>query len=182
MELKVLSTGIVEPISVTDVKDFMGYTPTDQDTAIQNMITVAREWLENRCALSLVNKQYKAYFLKEDAINGWYDLPVSPVLDTPAVSVSVCGVVTTFYSQGMNQRRIKPGEVYSTLSGTTDTYYVEVTFNAGATNLTANEIIKRIVATMFKNREDGIDAGVSVGRLPYDTMRLIESINQNVSI
>jgi uncharacterized phiE125 gp8 family phage protein len=182
MEVKVLSTGIIEPVSVTDCKSFMGYTGSDQDDVIRLLITVAREWLETRTALSVINKQYKAYFEKDDAVNGWYELPFSPVQSTPAITVTVCGTSMTFTQKGLNKVKIKPESYWSTISGTTETYYVEVIFNAGATNETANEIIKRIVSSLFNNREDGIDPSVSVGRLPFDTLRLIETIDQNTGL
>jgi hypothetical protein len=180
MELSVLSTGLIESVSVEDCKGFMGYTPADQDITIRNMIIVARQWLENRTGLSCISKSYKAYFEKEDAVNGWYELPMSPVLALPAITVSVCGTSMTFTQKGLRRVKIKPESYWSTISGTTETYYVEAIFQAGEANDTANEIIKRIVSSMFNNREDGSD--ISVGRLPYDTLRLIETIDQNTGL
>jgi len=180
MELKVLSTNIVEPITVADQKAFMGYTPSDQDAVIFRMIQTARVWLENRTGLSLVNKQYKAYFEKEDAINGWYELPVSPVQTTPAIAVKVCSTTTTFEQMGLDRIRIRPDTVIGTtkIGATGQAYYVETTFNAGASNDAANEILKRVVSSMFNAREDGGGAEVLTGRIPFDTMRLIEAIDQ----
>jgi uncharacterized phiE125 gp8 family phage protein len=181
MELKVLSTNIVEPITVADQKAFMGYSSTDQDAVIFRMIQAARMWLENRTGLSLVNKQYKAYFEKEDAVGGWYELPVSPVQSTPAIAVSVCGTSTTFEQMGLDKIKIKPDTLIGTIAvgAPAEIYYVEATFNAGATNDAANEILKRVVSSMFNAREDGGGAEVLTGRIPYDTMRLIEAIDQN---
>lgn len=184
MELKVLSTNIVEPVTVADQKAFMSYTPSDQDAVIFRMIQTARIWLENRTGLSLVNKQYKVYFEKEDAINGWYELPVSPVQSTPAIAVSVCGVSTTFEQMGLERIKIKPDTLIGTLrvGASATIYYVEAIFNAGASNDAANEILKRIVSTMFNAREDGGGAEVLMGRIPYDTMRLIEVIDQTTGL
>jgi len=184
MELSVLSTDIAEPINVDDVKAFMGYTASDQDAIIFRMIQTAREWLENRCAISIVNKQYKAYFEKIDAVNGWYELPVTPVLASPAITLSICGTSTTFEQRGLKRIFVRPTETYGTVSigATWEVYYVEVTFNAGATNHTANEIIKRIVSTMFNTREDGAGEGVQMGRLPYDTLHLIEALDENTGL
>lgn len=181
MELKVLSTNIVEPITVADQKAFMGYTSSDQDAVIFRMIQTARVWLENRTGLSLVNKQYKAYFEREDAINGWYELPVSPVQATPAIIVKVCGTTTTFDQIGLDRVRIRPDTVIGTIAvgASAEIYYIEATFNAGASNDAANEILKRVVSSMFNAREDGGGAEVLTGRIPYDTMRLIETIDQN---
>lgn len=184
MELKVLSTSIVEPITVTEMCGFMGYPTTDQDIEIGRMITTAREWLENRCAISLVNKQYMAYFEKRDAINGWYELPISPVLSTPALVVKIRGTAIDFEQMGMNIVRVRPYTTYGTVGvgATGVNWYMEVTFNAGATNNTANEILRKIVATMFNAREDGGGEGVQMGRLPFDTIKLIESIDKNTGL
>jgi len=182
MELTVLSTSFSEPVTVTDIKDYIGYPTTDQDNIIAGMITTARQWLEAHCALSVVNKQYKAYFEEEDAEDGWYELPVSPVLSSPAVVAQVCGTTVTYDLMGYYKKRIRPATVYGTIAvGAFSTlYYLEVTFNAGALNTTANEIIKKIVASLFKGRQDGLREDISIGRMPYDTRVLIDSINENL--
>jgi len=61
-------------------------------------------------------------------------------------------------------------------------YYVEVTFNAGKANTVADEVIKRIATSLFNARQDGVTEEISVGRIPYDTRRLIESINENMGL
>jgi hypothetical protein len=125
-----------------------------------------------------VNKQYKAYFEKSDAVNGWYEIPVVPVQSTPALVVTVIGTAVTYESLGQTRMRIKPSPVWSTITGgSTDTWYMEVTFNAGATNEIANDILKSIVDTMFNNRDSG-DTNVPSGRLPYMTLKMIENIDQ----
>jgi len=184
MELTVLSTSFSEPVTVTDIKDYIGYPKTDQDSIIAGMITTARQWLETHCALSVVNKQYKAYFEKEDAEDGWYELPVSPVLSDPAIIVQVCGATVDHEEMGLNKKRIRPATVYGTIriGASSVIYYVEVTFNAGKANTVADEVIKRIVTSLFNARQDGVTEEISVGRIPYDTRRLIESINENMGL
>lgn len=184
MELEVLSTSINEPVSVTECKSFMGYPGDDQDADIQKLITTARIWLEAHCALSVVNKQYKAYFEKEDAEDGWYELPVSPVLSDPAIIVQVCGATVDHEEMGLNKKRIRPATVYGTIriGASSVIYYVEVTFNAGKANTVADEVIKRIATSLFNARQDGVTEEISVGRIPYDTRRLIESINENMGL
>ena len=160
----------------------MGYLGSDQDTIISKMITSAREWLEQRTSLSIVSKSYKAYFEKEDAEDGWYELPVSPVLALPAITITMNGVSTTFQQRGLSKIRVMPDSVISTVlvGATSRPSYIEVVFQAGATNLTANECIKKIVSSMFNHREDG--EGVSVTRIPFDTLAMIESISQNTNM
>lgn len=180
IELTVLTTSITEPITHDEVKTFMGFPASDtsQDTFIDGLITAAREWLEQRTALSLVSKSYKAYFEEEDSEEGWFELPISPVLATPPITVDVSGVSTTFQQKGLNRVKVMPDWVISTLQvGATENSYVEITFQAGKDNATANNILLSIVSSMFNYREGGI--GVSISRIPFDTLQMIESISQN---
>lgn len=180
VELSVTSTSIIEPISIDEVKAFMGFPQTDtsQDAIIKSMITLAREWLEAKTALSLISKSYKARFSKSDAdADGFYELPVSPVTGTPVVNIN--GISTTYISKGLNVIYLQPAAVYYTSSGS-EPYYLEVTFTAGATNETANMIICAIVADLFNNRSS--DMTISMGRLSYNIIRMIQSISMNVSL
>lgn len=180
MQLSVLTTSITEPVTHDEVKSFMGFPASDtsQDTTIDNMITVAREWVEQRTGLSLVSKSYKAYFDKEDAEDGWYDLPVSPVLTLPVITAEMSGVSITFEQVGSKRVRIRPDTVMGTIpiGGASGVSYLEVTFQAGATNKTANQCILSVVSSMFNYRE----GGVNVARIPFDTLSLIDSISVNL--
>lgn len=182
MQLSILTSSITEPVTHDEVKSFMGYplTDTTQDDNIDTMITTAREFLEQRTALSLVSKSYKAYYEKEDAEDGWYELPVSPVLSSPAITCEMNGVSTTFQQKGLTRVSVYPDNVIGTIpiGGSGLVSYMEVTFQAGATNVTANEIIKRLVSFMFNHREDGI--GLNIARLPFDTLAMIQSITVNL--
>jgi len=183
MDLTILSTEIKEPVTVAQVKDYMGYTESDQDEVIFNMIRTARKWLEDRAGLSSVSKSYKAYFEKEDRDpDGWFELPVQPVLASPAITITVNGTSTTFQQKGLRKVLVKPDNVIGTLriGATGTTWYMEVTFQAGETNRIAEECIKRIVSSMFNNREDGGE--ISLARMPYDTLRLIESLDTNTGL
>jgi hypothetical protein len=179
MEVTVLTTDLTEEVTVAEIKTINGYPGTDQDTRIEKLITVAREWLEARTGTSALAKSYKAYFEKSDRDSeGWYELPFSPVIATPAITVTVCGVSSTFEQKGLSRVYVRPAVMYATIpAGGSENYYVEVTFTAGKSSETANELIRRIVVSMFNNPEDGGE--VSISRLPYDTLRLISSIEQN---
>jgi uncharacterized phiE125 gp8 family phage protein len=182
MEWKVITGPTAEPVDHADVKDLLGIADsiTSFDDLIDSMIIVAREWLEKRTALSVVSKAYKAYFEEDDCEDGWYELPFSPVLATPAITVSVLGVSTTFQQRGLNTVYIYPDSVYATIPPGTSAqpYYVEVLFTAGEANNTANECIKRIAASIFNHRDDGV--GMNIARLPFDTVKLIDSISLNL--
>lgn len=181
MQLSVIDQSTEEPITLSDVKGFMGYPLSDesQNSIITRMITSARLWLEGRTALSLVSKGYKAYFEPDDADEGWYELPVSPVLDEPAITVKMNGTDTTFQKRGLTTIKIYPDKVFGTIAvGSSDSSYVTVTFQAGATSEMANTILLELVSIMFNNRDSGI--GVSYSRLPFDLQQKINSISVNL--
>jgi len=183
MELSVLDTTIVEPVTNDQVKTFMGYPSTDtsQDTIIDRMITSAREWLEGRTALSLISKSYKAYFEPEDADEGWYELPVSPVLALPAITVVMNGIDTTFQQRGLKRIRICPDTVFGTIQvgASVTSSYVEVTFQAGASSERANAILLELVSITFNNR-NGDDNNLSFARLPYGLQQRITAMSDNL--
>jgi len=182
MQLTVLTTSITEPVTKEEVKVFLGYpsTETSQDSLITGMITAAREFVEAYTGLSVVSKSYKVQFDKEDALDGWYELPVSPVLASPAITANVSGTTTTFTQKGLSTVSIYPDNVIGTIGvgSSVLNYYFEVTFTAGATNTTANLCIMRIVAQVFNHREDGIN--ISLSRLDFSTIKLLDSISKNV--
>ncbi len=182
MEFTVLTSSITEPVTHADVKLFMGYpsAETSQDDLIDGKITEAREFVEAYTGLSLVSKSYKAYFEKEDAYEGWFELPVSPVLSDPVITCEINGTSTTFQQKGLKMVSVKPDNVIGTIGvgSTATSWYMEVTFQAGATNKTANECIKSIAAMLFVYRQDGMNANIA--SLPFDTVRMLNSISTNV--
>lgn len=173
---------ISEPIEVDAVKSFMGYplSETSQDETILKMITAAREWIEQRTALSLVSKKYKAYFDQEDADDGWFELPVSPVDLNEDITVTMNGTATTYQRRGLKIIRIYPDSVISTIAvgGSSIPSYLEVEFTAGGTNNQANQALTELASFMFNNREGG--STVSIFRLPYDLRSRINAMSVNV--
>jgi hypothetical protein len=182
MRWDVLTSQITEPVTHDQVKTFMNYPAADtsQDTFIDSCIVVARKWLEKRTALSIVSKSYKAYFEREDAEAGWYELPFSPVLTTPVITSSMNGVSTTFQQVGMGKVRVMPDSVFGTthIGGSSVPSYLEVIFQAGATNEEANNILLELVSIAFNNRAGS--GGVSTGNIPYDLLQRIDSISENI--
>jgi len=181
IELQITSTSITEPVLVDEVKTFMGFPSADtsQDALIMTLISSARKWLEDYTSLSVVPKAYKARFEKEDADSeGYFWLPVSPVIGTPAVSVN--GTSVTFLQKGLEIIRVMPSATYSTVTGNEESHYCDVTFTAGKKNETANMIIMGIVADLFNNRNS--ENTISMGRLSYNVVRMINSISLNIGL
>jgi uncharacterized phiE125 gp8 family phage protein len=170
---------ITEPITADDVKTFMGYPLSEQsqDLLIEGMITSAREWLEQRTALSLVSKDYKVYFEPGEADDGWYELPISPVIGTPVVSMN--GVVTTFEQKGLSRIFISASSVISTIliGQVTAANYIEIEFTAGATNKGANDVLMELVSFKFNNREGSTT--LNIASLPYDLRGRINALSMN---
>lgn len=181
MELVTVTTNITEPITVSEVKTFLGYPSDDQDALITKLISAAREFIEKRTALSLVEKNYQAYFERDECDDqGWYELPVSPVNSTTkTITAAMSGTSTTFQQKGIKRVKILPDAVFGTvLSETTDTYYLEVDFWAGASNKMLNDILLSVVAFRFNHRDEGVD--LNIASLPFDTMQMINQITMNL--
>jgi len=180
MEYKVLSTSWTEPIDRDDLKNFVGYAGADQNEVIDRIIIASREYFERYTGLSVVSKSYKAYFEEEDSDDGWYELPIAPVLDTPAITVTMNGTSTTFTQRGLKTVRILPDTVIGTVGvGITSLpNYLEVTFQAGATNEAANQCILEIAATKFTHRDEG--ENISLAHLPFDTVKTLKSLSKNL--
>lgn len=184
MQVKI-KTGqtITEPVTATELKTFMGYPGTDQDSFIADLITSARELLENETGVSAVSKVYECEFDRHDEIkddlsgigyngwdDGWYKLPFSPV--TLITSVTMGGVATTYSQRGLKVVEIHPDVVIQT--GTTNNA-IAVEFTAGESNKTIKNAILRICSDLFNNREDK----VSLSSVSFDTQRLISNLSTN---
>ena len=175
MELRVLTTSFVEPVSLADMKHYLAIPKEDttQDQKLGRLITIARSWLEGRTALSLTEKSYKVQFIPADSVGGWFELPVSPVSKIDEVKVR--GTVVEYEQKGLNVLWIKPDLVWSTGS---DPWSCDVTFTAGADNETANMIIQAVVTDMYNNINTESKEGASIGRLSYEVIRMIETISE----
>jgi len=177
---------LTEPVSVSDFKTYAGYLQSDQDDLIGQLITAARELLEEETGLSCIKKVYEVEFDRFDMIGddlsgigyngydmGWFRLPFSPV--TEITSVKIGGVDTTYDQRGLKVIDIHPDSVIQT--GTTNNT-LAVEFIAGASNKRIMTAISRITKELFENRKDDM-TDVSISSLNFDTQRLISSLNTN---
>ena len=182
MELKINDTSITEPVTANDVKAYLNIpaATTTWDTLISGMITMSREYFERMSALSVVSKSYTAYFETTDEENGWFELPVSPVLSSPAIVCSINGAVVTYQQKGMDTVFVSPDILITTVLIDEDftDYYLSVTFQAGATSAAANECIKKLTAIQFNHRDDYV--GVNAAHVPFGVMQMIRSLSRNL--
>lgn len=172
---------LTEPVTTAELKTFIGYTGTDQDSLIGSLITAARELLESETGLSVISKVYQVEFDRWDVMYdeteqlGWFRLPYSPV--TVITTVTIGGVTTTYSQKGLKMVDICPDQIIST--GTTNNI-LAVEFTAGESSARAKNAILRIVSDFFNTREDGM--GQTLASLSFDTQRLIDNLRTNCSI
>jgi uncharacterized phiE125 gp8 family phage protein len=176
MQVKEKTGTITDPVTVSEAKGYIGYTSTDQDALFAILITAAREWLESHYAFSCVSKSYIARFVKADAVDGWYELPYSPV--TSITSVTVDSEDVDYEEQGDEIRSILPDTIISTGTLTNE---LVVEFVAGAANNRAKTGIMRIVSDMFNNKDDN-PTNINAAKLSYDTTRYLEGLNNNTGL
>lgn len=182
IQVKEITQLITEPVTKSQVKAYMGYSDSDtsQDDLIDMLITAARKYVEDYTGCSVVEKQYKVYFEKEDLAGGWLELPFFPVSESEDITLTINGTEVDFEQKGLKRVKIYPSAVYSTIpvgSNLTE-WYGEVTFTAGEENSIANAAIIRIVSHLFNHREDGIDKAFN--SLPFDTIKLLNSLKVEV--
>ena len=189
MEVKV-KTGqsLVEPVTASEFKTYIGYSGSDQDTLIASLITAAREFVELETGVSCLSKVYQAVFTRWDMIyddtttpgvtsydDGWFRLPFSPVTDI--ASVKIGGVEVTYDERGLKAVEIHPDTVVQTGVSSNE---LEVEFTAGESSPIAKNAILRVVSDLFNNREDNV-SGVSMAGLSFDTQRFLGSISRNIT-
>lgn len=176
MQVKEKNAIIIEPFTYADLKFYLGYQNTDQDVLFTDLITAAREWLEDHCAFSCILKSYIARFEKSDMVNEWYELPFVPV--TEITSVIIAGEIQEYEEKGDEKRYIKPNSLFYT--GTT-AYEVIVEFKAGKVSKRAELGIKRICSDMFNLKNDN-PININIAKISYDTLRYCEALNQNTGL
>jgi len=97
---------LTEPVTAAELKIYIGYNNTDQDSLFADLITSARQWVENYTSLSAISKIYEVFFESGDDINGWFALPIGPV--TSITSVQQDGTIVTYEEKGQSEYSISP--------------------------------------------------------------------------
>jgi len=176
MQVKEKTGTITEPVTLAEAVLYVGYSGTDQNALFTQLITAAREYIEDHCAFSCVSKSYIVRFEKTDAVDGWYELPVSPV--TSITSATIDSDDVDYEEKGDETRFINSDEVMST--GTSSNELI-VEFVAGITSNRAKTGIMRVISDTFNNKDDN-PANINVAKLSYDTMRFLEGLNHNTGL
>ena len=85
MAYKVTTLPATEVLSRSEVKNYLKVDVTTDDTLIDTLITAARQWIENHCALGLLPQTILETF-DELPAPGVLRLGVSPVRDVSAIT------------------------------------------------------------------------------------------------
>lgn len=160
---------LTEPVTAADFKTYIGYSGTDQDALIAILLTAVRIWVERFTGLSAIAKTYEVFFEAGDDINGWYELPISPV--NAVVSTQINGSDVDCTEAGLINYRIYPGCAldYNGLS-------VEYTVTASAEISILKTAINRITANLFTQKRDMSE--LTVSSVDFDTKMLLDSIKK----
>ncbi len=163
-----------EPVSVSEMRDYMNYSSSAQDTLIGTLITSARQKLERYCNFSFINRTITALF---DNSHWIIRLPYGKVNTITTVKVKYQGEETTlaentdYYMHGSGDI-----ELVSIASGDIEVVYTVT----GATDAVMKLAIKQQVAYWFVNRGDAL-SDVKAMELSAQALGTINPISKNVN-
>tara|TARA_R110002051_G_scaffold279881_1_gene341371 strand:- start:698 stop:1288 length:591 start_codon:yes stop_codon:yes gene_type:complete len=175
-EVKVHTAPSVEPITLTEAKNYMKVDYTNDDTLIEDvLIPSAREMVEKMINKALITQTLKAYYSSFDNI---VDLPYAPVQSVTSVKRIQQNTTTTltvdsdYYVQGLDDKFLLITSPYSSPPGfsPSDSFngaellveYVAGYGTAGSNVPAAiKEAIRKIVAFNYENRNED-EAGLEI--------------------
>ena len=152
----ILADGVVEPVSLTDAKNWMRIDYTSDDTLIQSLINASRIHIEKLTGVAFVNKLLKSYIQTtgfEPSV--WMvDLPYGPVICIDSVKIKT----------GINSwETLTKNEDYEVIAGKLWLYTqgnYEVQYQSGYSSVPediANDIMA-LVAWQYENRGKKMNA------------------------
>ena len=174
MLLRTLSENLIEPVSVTEAKEHLRISFSEDDNYLGSLISKVREFVELYLNTSLVNRQLE--IIMDDIPDDGFQLPFPPVVSIDAMQ----------YGFDEDDERIDIGYKYSHSSN-------KIYFNNGITKLDtpidafrcvftvgSNETPKRIkqailmlIGHWYENREEVL-TNVNFIRLPYGAKMLLD--------
>lgn len=155
MQIKESNIGS-EPITATEVKNYLKIDFTTDDTLIGTLIKGVREQIEMFTGLSLVVKTIE-YFDEEIAEEIKLPFPEHDAI----VEVKLNGTASTSYVKtGLSQFIIKPNE--TTLLGDSDNYgfYCKYTTTGNCNQAIKNEMLK-LLDEKYRNRGNTFEGAIS---------------------
>ena len=145
LEVKQVESSVTEPVTVQEAKDWMKVDLTDDDTLIEELITVARKQVEGYLCISLVPKTITAILNNSQ---GGIELPYGPVASITSVKdEDDIAIEATEY--------LPQGEDYKTIKTPYD--YLKVVYVTEANTEYKTGVLQQILY-LYENRGD-VNAG-----------------------
>ena len=137
-----------EPISVAEAKSYMRVAISDDDTFIGNVITQARELIEEITNRSLVVKTVQVFYPDPDLT---ITLPFPEHDEITAVSLDGTDVLSDIYTTGLTQKIITIPSMSSSISADSSGLFVTYT-TTGEVPSGLKDVIYKVIQEMYDNR------------------------------
>lgn len=158
-----------EPVSVTEMRNWMRLDPTDtsDDALILDLISAARQHIENATSLTVVNKTFVTQFeIVGNNHNQWIvKLPFGPLVSITSVKYQIG--INTFETLVSNEEyEVMGGKLLLYKQGI---YKVEYAAGFGTVPYDLKNDIMTLCAWMYENRGKmlNIDNKAKAGAFPY---------------
>jgi len=162
MRIKKTITG-TEPVTVSEMKEWLKVDFSDDDTMIGLLITNVRDMVEEFTGLSLIASTINAEYLISDVSDSDVHLPYPEHDSVTSVTIEEAELETTI--TGNNRKVVS----FENLVGYNDNQVVEIEFTTtGYCPEGIKMQIKKAVAHIYENRETGgLPEGVLAGLMQY---------------
>jgi len=173
--VKVVTDSAIEPVTLSEMKDHLRVTSSDEDTLIESLITAARQAAEHYLSRSLISKTYE---MTMDDWDTCINIPFPPLLSVESIKYDgTSSDDQTFASSNYTiETRMEPGRIKITgstpqLKSNTNGR-IRIRFKAGyGENISdvpqaIRSAIKIIAATYFEESRQDVISGAPVYRVP----------------
>lgn len=183
MTYKVTTGPASEPFSVSEVKDYLKVDNSADDAMIETLITAARQWVENHCALALLPQTVIQTWGK---FGGIMNIALSPLRSVSAITyLDTAGAQQTLSASVYGVDNIRtPAQIYLAYGQMWPATYeapnaASAIFTAGYDAASAipapiKQAMLLTIADMYDNRTD------YVKRLPTAAEYLLQSAGYRV--
>jgi len=182
MTLKIVTEPTKEPLSISDVKEHLNITSTDDDAYLRSLITVARVQVEKITNRAMLTQTWDLWL---DSFPSKFTLPYAPLQSVTSITYTDTNgdsqtVTSSVYTADTNE---EPAEVFlayqQTWPSTRDIpNAVKIRFIAGYTSaslipMPLKHAIYLMIGHMYENREATIAGGLA--ELPLGVDQLLGS-------
>ncbi len=155
-----------EPVSISEAREYLRISHSDDDARLGDMIITARTLAEQWLKRSLVTQSWKLTF--EDCISGTIRLPMGPVQSIySVVGNSIENVATTIPATAYALSAAKDALVVDSII---TSYRIDITYIAGYG--ASGQIPKPIKIGMLQHIATMYDGEVSLAPIPDDVLSM----------